>query len=603
MQLKKLLKTIPSGQPFHAAIASIDTVGSSRLAGTIEERTKTKAELHKLVRSVFGNLRVGEHDWKGDGGVFIADCTNGIDSLIQACDALLSMLAYFNRSKRTLNHLPHDFIHLRIVIHAGIVENSGDPGEWGFDELEALVKSEKLVGLPDRIVVTSAVYSNIFKDALRERFTLLSPEPHRSLGACYVLDRANSVGTIRLNDPATREFNHHEADRVRNWIRAVLTTDPPQFDEVNVFSHSFDSLSELVGFPIGEDVRVRVLARNWVEESHDEALFADRAERSAAVRRQSAQVIERNARVLEDNGWRDPHGNSLDVRFHAERPTFRGVLLRNSADGRRAGHLGVYAPAASTSDVPFERSWAGLWVSDDGGPNKHFLDSAQRMFELQWARGLSSSEMNVASERHEATHGPEAREVWALDDDLPYLIVSAGHVDRHIAYDDMDTIMNVARFLGGFGIEPKTTTLTGTDSDLRELEGSQGHIVFVCYRSLTDQIRSLLTASGFPIDVVTDGAPHFVGAGDGIVMRSPRDEANASADAADLALVAKWPSPWPGRWWFVIAGLHGPGTRGGGAFNVDHSELRKVFAENGAGPFVRVVAAHPDGRHSVRLML
>lgn len=162
---------VRKGEPRVFGFIIVDIVGSSKLSVSREALNRTIANLKNHLQSVASIYGLTLTSWEGDGGVFaiLIDRGDSYDRLAQAALHFRETMASFNRMKGITN-LIESPISLRIASHVGIAVPSKDSSPFFHGAgLYALVKA----AIPDSVVITEAVYSQLSSQALRQQFAPL----------------------------------------------------------------------------------------------------------------------------------------------------------------------------------------------------------------------------------------------------------------------------------------------------------------------------------------------------------------------------------------------------------------------------------------------
>jgi len=500
MKIEDLLKNeLKDHNRFSAGIAHVDIVGSSSLAGSGLEISSTKEALKALLESLFDDLPVAIQSWRGDGGLVLFHDREGLDNLVIICDKLVSLLPFFNQARGILNFLEHDDIHLRVVCHAGFIDNTGNADTLSNDAINHLAKRERLVGITDHVVVTEEVRKKLDRSIV-ERLSR-ADEADEKLGNTYVLDRDRSVSTIERNE-ATSEA-------MLAWIRRSL--EQGRFDEVDIFSYSNETLAQ--SLPRLAKAQIRILARNWLVEAQEEnelieSLRQDQAQLGGRVR-MKAKITESNADLLAE--YPGLYQGNIEMRFYDGPPTIKGAIMRNSGTDHRAGQFGFYRwePIREEGGSPFVgRDWSAVWVEDDGGPQSRLLDALESRFDELWKTGHSYEflKQEEERERREVHWQSQAKKVWEIDGE-PYLIIIPARSESErlyptVATEDLTAMKILESFLTDRGAEVHYEIFD--DPYGGEKEERSGHIVFICHRTLGDELLAHMEKEGCPYEFARD---------------------------------------------------------------------------------------------------
>ena len=256
-----LTKHVKPGQEFLAGLISIDMVGHSKQAGADREKSETKAALEGLLKHELKNELAILLTWQGDGGIVLFDISKGCDELILFADRVRHLVPLFNRTKSILNKLPHrQEIILRIVCHAGsLVNQNGEPGELAGDALNLLAKRDREICQPGYVVLTSEIYRRLLPE-FQER--CLFTNEHPAFGKIYTLDGKTALCSLHYND--------RSSNNLKEWITA--TRQQRKFDRLIYFAYTNELLYDFLAYDL-EGLEVKIIARNWVAEHHDEEVY------------------------------------------------------------------------------------------------------------------------------------------------------------------------------------------------------------------------------------------------------------------------------------------------------------------------------------------
>lgn len=163
------------GEPRIFGFIYIDIVGSSGLSGPHALLMRTKANLQTQLFGINAIYDVMPLSWAGDGGVsaLLIDKPESYDLLAECALHLFETVSFFNKMKG-ISNLVDSPISTRIVCHAGQAIFNKDGSLFHGAELNAIAKHERKIGIPNYVVLTEAVYSQITSESLRNAFALLS---------------------------------------------------------------------------------------------------------------------------------------------------------------------------------------------------------------------------------------------------------------------------------------------------------------------------------------------------------------------------------------------------------------------------------------------
>lgn len=167
-------KELKDGEPRIFGFIQIDIVGSSSLAGPNAVLMRTKANLRNQLSGISSIYDIMPLSWAGDGGVWslLIDKMESFDLLTQCGLHLLETMNFFNEMKG-ISNLADSAISVRITCHAGEAIFNKEGSLFHGSELNAFVKHEGDIGIPDSVVLTESVYNQLTSEVLRNAFTLL----------------------------------------------------------------------------------------------------------------------------------------------------------------------------------------------------------------------------------------------------------------------------------------------------------------------------------------------------------------------------------------------------------------------------------------------
>ncbi|MEK6303402.1 MAG: hypothetical protein AABO41_22050 [Acidobacteriota bacterium] len=582
------------GRKFQAGIVNIDIIRSSQLAGSDSEKSKTRDALKELILSLLENYPIAVQSWSGDGGILLYDAASGFDTLIVICDKLINLLPLFNRARGRFNFLPNDEIHLRVVCHAGDVQNNGKPDTLASDALNDVAKREREVGVEDHVVASHEIYRRLAPD-LQERFSP-TETTHPQLGACYVLDQRLSAITLQLDE--------HKSDEIRDWI--IRSTKEGHYDQLDIFSYSNETLYRVVG--LLHNVRTRVLARNWMIEAEEENAFNEDLAKSdiSGLRRPwvKSDAIRRMAQFLIDFGAQFLFKNGVELRFYDTRPLLKGAMLRDSKTGMRTAHIGFYSwnPERVEGGSPYVGDrWTAMSLSNDEGAQTIMLNAIQSLFDELWSKG---QEYNLLIELEKQqnlellqVHGVE--KIWEIDRRQPYLIVVPGRIIDGRPYpsvttEDLGALREVEALLKESGAKVEIEIMQDPNTSSERIKQWPGHLVHICHRTLNKEVHDYLQQQNFPYQLITESEqnPRIIHTRHDVPFVTPADR--GESERRDYCVVGKCDRPNGIGKLFIIAGLHAMGTWGGGFYLSRPEHLQKLCANVERNNFAVVIECEYD---------
>ena len=167
-------KELKDGEPRIFGFLQIDIVGSSSMAGPNAALMRTKTNLRNQLSGVCSIYDIMPLSWAGDGGVWalLIDRMESYDLLVQCGLHLLETIHFFNEMKGVSN-LADSPISVRIGCHKGEAIFNKEGSLFHGSELNAFLKHEKGIGVPNFLVLTEAVYDQLTSETLRNAFALL----------------------------------------------------------------------------------------------------------------------------------------------------------------------------------------------------------------------------------------------------------------------------------------------------------------------------------------------------------------------------------------------------------------------------------------------
>jgi len=159
---------LKDGEPRIFGFIQIDIVGSSALSGPQANIMRTKANLRTQLTGITSIYDVMPLSWAGDGGVFtlLIDQPESYDVIAQCALHILETVAFFNGMKGVTN-LAEATISVRITCHAGQTVFNREGSLFQGSDLNSFIKNEREIGVPNSVVMTEAVYSQLTSSVLR----------------------------------------------------------------------------------------------------------------------------------------------------------------------------------------------------------------------------------------------------------------------------------------------------------------------------------------------------------------------------------------------------------------------------------------------------
>jgi len=448
------------------------------------------------------------------------------------------------------------------------------------DALNKVVKHERRVGVTDHVVVTDEIYRRLSPD-LQGRLSA-APLPDEHLGTFYILERQKATVSLQLNE--------RTSENIHGWI--VDFERENHFDFIDIFAYTNETLYKFLGSQLPGS-EIRVLARNWLQEAQEEReynrQFASQANPSSegSMRRPwvKSTMIRSAAEMLVEHGANPPQRGRIELRFYDSGPWLKGVLLRNSKTGERAGHIGLYAwdPMREGGGSPYVgEHWTGLWLVDDnGGPQSYLLNTIQARFEELWSRAHSFEKLKLleSEQAQQLVKRSSMQRIWEING-LPYLIIVPGRKVEgrpfpSVAAEDLVAMRLIESLLKGAGAQVDVEIVMGLEPS-KKIPEWIGHLIFICHRTLDEKIRKHLKAVSFPysFEVDSNDRPRATHEIHRVSFESPMDlEPPATRDYCVIGKCDMWQGE--GKL-FILAGLHGMGTVGGGHFVTQPDDLQRL---------------------------
>ena len=167
-------KDLKDGEPRIFGFLQIDIIGSSSLSGPNAALMRTKVNLRNQLSGIGSIYDVMPLSWAGDGGVFalLVDRPESYDVLTQYALHLLETVSFFNEMKG-ISNMADSPISVRISCHTGQAIFNRDGSLFHGSELNAFLKNERKIGVPNFVVLTEAVYNQLTSEVLHNAFSLL----------------------------------------------------------------------------------------------------------------------------------------------------------------------------------------------------------------------------------------------------------------------------------------------------------------------------------------------------------------------------------------------------------------------------------------------
>ena len=615
MEIEQFLtQQIKPNEKFFACFVSIDIVGSSKLIGSNKEIEKTKSNLKSFIEALVNEDSIAVFKWMGDGGILIYNTSNGFNDITIFCDKLVNILPVFNKTRGICNTLNIDNINLRIVLHAGMCTNTGDPDTFTSDELNAVSKHERDVGIANHIVVTENVYKELSPE-LKVRFSNSQKEKHEELGYTYVMDMNESITTVQLNN--------HKSENLISWLRKQIQNS--DYDQIDIFSYTNETLSSFVGSL--RDIKVRVLVRDWIIEFEERTAFNKKLDEkdsdmeSFKRRWLKSGQIKTNAEFLRDKIDSSEDSEQLCIKFYKQRPSIKGAILRNSKTAQRTAHFGFYdwKPVREGGGSPYVGSkWSGIWLTDDHGPNLRMISALGEYFEELWIKGktydelLEKEEKIILSEKEKNS----LISIWELEANSKYTVICPGRKIENrespaIATEDLNAFRCLEQTLNKPHVSVtlrmvKDSYFKDKGKELEDMfKNSDDHLVLICMRTINKFLYDLLQKIKFPFSLELDVNNELLirdNLTPSVVIKSNLHDGEDIN--VDYCLIAKFDNPIPEKdnKIFIIAGIRAMGTYAGAKYLTNGSELLSLCKNVGRDNFAAVIKCsftYPDIIQSV----
>ena len=579
-----LTKHVKPGQEFLAGLISIDMVGHSKQAGADREKSETKAALEGLLKHELKNELAILLTWQGDGGIVLFDISKGCDELILFADRVRHLVPLFNRTKSILNKLPHrQEIILRIVCHAGsLVNQNGEPGELAGDALNLLAKRDREICQPGYVVLTSEIYRRLLPE-FQER--CLFTNEHPAFGKIYTLDGKTALCSLHYND--------RSSNNLKEWITA--TRKQRKFDRLLYFAYTNELLYDFLAYDL-EGLEVKIIARNWVAEHHDEEVYnkilLQKGSEIDIKQRQwfKSDVIKVRAKEIYEQASK--MGKPLDMRFYDIPPMFNGALLESHSDSS-AAFVGIIEweefPEEGGSPYKLEE-WPAIILDGRDRIHAHFLRYLSSRFWESWNRGLTYEQVCKEEEKDEIMKPAIIGKIWKFDD-LPYLLVyPCRRVSNRsfpvVAFEDLTATRLVEGFLNEYQVKVKQfnfelpEVLQGNwfpQEAEAKINDWPGHVIYICTKSLPPSLVESLLDQGFEYDVCAVGTdtPYLQHRRrKEQVLSSPTDQ--DPPEPRDYSLIARFRRQGRSGYGYIFAGIRAMGTWGAAEYVTDRSNLQAL---------------------------
>ncbi|WKZ34762.1 MAG: hypothetical protein QY332_14165 [Anaerolineales bacterium] len=570
----------------YLGIVSIDIAKHSRIKDNDQDVSLTRSAFLSMAEAQLPARGSWKMTRQGDGEGFLFDISKGSDEMILFADRILQLVHYFNRAKGKLNKLPNDTdIFVRIVCHAGnIVNNERTSGDLGGDALNELFKHEKIIGKAGKIVLTNEVFRWLSKE-LKLRCTANNSDI--PFGQCYVLDHGTSSCQIQMNDLDSKQL--------RDWIVKMLAQ--RKFNKLLYFGYTNERLHDFLGFKLS-GIEVKILVRNWLTEKTDEQQYnrnkfieKQKQDHSSSPWLKSEKIKATVKEIMESDKWRDSK-KSIDVRFYAEPPIFNGVILLNEEMTDSVAHIGIIKWDTNTIDggSPYKlEEWAALLLDGNTIEHQTLLDYLASRFWKSWELSQSYTDVCKQQEIDEANSPSLIEQIWCLDS-KPYKIIyplrSGPNPNFPLVYhEDVKAFRAVEAFLKEYGVDSELHNFQLGDVSLHDwfpsgeeekIEEWHGHIVYICARSISPNLKEYLRGIRFPVEFSYQDriSPHLLYLPTGEQIHSPMDLQSPSP--SDYSLIGRFRRKNQRGFGYILAGIHSIGTWGAASYLTNPLNLRTL---------------------------
>jgi hypothetical protein len=567
-------------------IVSLDIVRHSSIRGGGQEIANTKSNLLSMFESELPKAYAGMLPRQGDGVAAIFDISDGCNRMVLFADRIRHLIPYFNRTRDVLNELPgHQDVGVRIVCHAGEVLNNSLPGDLSGEALNTILKYEKEIGRMGYVTLSFDVYRRL-TDSLKIR--CLPGHSHKILGQIYLLDGDLSYIQMSLND--------HESKELKEWITNSLRQQ--KYTKLYYFAYTNERLYDFLGYQLS-GVDVRILARNWVvereeEQAKNQLLFQKVGTgdsqnipkpwlKSDLIKTRAKELME-NIQVL---------GNSLDIRFYSGPPIFKGAILADE-DGNRVANIGLmkWIEQPPEGGSPYKLyEWPSIILNSNHPIQEKFLEFFESRFFENWKYGTTYEQVLRQDEKYLEKDPTNVGQIWVLDG-KPYLIIYPNRIVPNrpyplVAHEDATAFRAIENFLKNYGVNSQLfdillpKELQGkriSDDVLEKIENWDGHVIYICSKSIFPQLKKYLRSIDFPYEFRRLGS-----ARPAIFHRPTQTEWVSPTDSSppapkDYSLIARFPRPDSNGYSYIIAGIHSIGTWGAARYLTDTNNIN-AFAQ------------------------
>lgn len=585
------------GRDFLGGILLIDIVGHSKFKGNESRKAQTKVALKNLIEPQLLSSRAAIFNWAGDGIGIVFDVSSDCDEMILFADRIRSLIPHFNRTRYLYNWLSNNQqIALRIIGHAGLIRNTiNEGGALSGGVINHAAKSEKKLGKANYVVITEQVQRRLTK-ALADRLTRL--ETNRLLGDVYILDGSDGMGYVHKSKS--------DSSDLKEWI--INTLEQDRYHTLLYFGYTNELLHSFLLYELREtnkDIKVKILARDWVVERIAEEKFNRELDKKGASEGptrlwKKAGAIKTNAEETYEVSLRT---GLIESRFYPDEPLFNGAILL-AKNGKHKAFIGISKWQSSEVEAgsPYKlREWPALILDGQDHNQLHFISYLISRFDELWSRSLAFSDVSIKDERESADNPSTANSFWEARGSK-FLLVMPGRsypkrVKPVIAGEDAEAARQIEKFLNRYeaqAVESHVVNIPDNRAEdwypkesLERIENWDGHVVYICNLSVPPTFWSYLQDRGFPhiISGAGGSTPEIHHTDEkGIRLGSPIDK--KPSEPCDYSIIGKISYGESGKKIFIVSGLHAMGTLGAALHLTDIDKLLKLtldgFREFGA---------------------
>lgn len=601
---KDRLNGLRRGVALLMGLISIDMVKHSNVKGSEKDLSLTRSSFLTMVEAQLPDKDTWKLLRQGDGEAFLFDISRGCDEMILFADRVNQLVPYFNRTKGLLNKLPNERqLSARIVCHVGeIVNLEGSSGDLGGEAISLLLKHERKIGKPGKVVLTQDVF-RLLSEPIKAR--CMSSGVNDRFGQFYVLNGVRTTADIQLND--------RQSSQLRDWVKTMLSQ--RKYKSLLYFGYTNERLHNFISYELS-GIDAKILVRNWVverlsEQKHNRSIKRGRGGDKTAPRPWfKADMIKATAKAyMENETWKKSR-NNLETRFYDAPPYFSGVILLNDDLRSASAQIGFFKwvenPEGGGSPYKLEE-WPGIIL--DGSVPEHLmlLDNILSRFRELWDNSHTYEQVCDQEVTEEVKDPSVVGQVWSVDG-TPYKIVYPLRNEPHksfpmVSHEDVKAFRAIEGFLKYYGIDSEIYNITInhdhkgkwiTKKDEQELEKWNGHIVYICAKSIPPSIQVYMRKIGVQMEFRDIGTskPFVVDVETKSKWYSPLDEARP--EPKDYCLIARFRRPKKNTYAYVIAGTHGIGTCGGAIYLTDKINLNILVQITGGKDFVALVTSKFD---------